>query len=129
MPTWTRDELAKIAAAEELELASVRGDDTLGNPVTIWVVRVGDDLYVRSWKGDAGAWFRAARVRPGGHIEAGGVGKDVTFVAETDDDVNGRIDAAYRAKYRRHGARYVDPMVAATARAATIKLVPRSRTS
>ena len=122
MPTWTRDELAKIAAAEELELAPLRRDDTLGNPVTIWVVRVGDDLYVRSWKGDGAAWFRAARVRHTGHIEAGGVGKDVTFVAETDDDVNGRIDAAYRIKYGHHGGRYVDPMVAPTARAATIKL-------
>jgi hypothetical protein len=126
MPGWTRHELMKIAASEELELASVRRNDTLGNPVTIWVVRVGDDLYVRSWKGDAGAWFRAAQARHAGHVEAGGVGKDVTFVPETDDDVNARIDAAYRAKYRRHGGRFVDPMVAPTARAATIKLVPRS---
>jgi hypothetical protein len=60
------------------------------------------------------------------HIEAGGVGKDVTFVAETDEDVNDRIDAAYRTRYRRHGGRYVDPMVAPTARATTLKLVPRS---
>ena len=64
-----------------------------------------------------------------GHIEAGGVRKDVTFVTETGDDINDRIDAAYRKKYRRHGGRYVDPMVASTARAATIKLVPRSTTS
>ena len=129
MARWTRDELTKIAAAEELELASTRPDDTLGSSVTIWVVRIDDDLYVRSWKGDGGAWFRAAKVRHAGHIDAGGVGKDITFVAETDDDVNDRIDAAYRAKYRRHGGRYVDPMVAPTARAATIKLVPRSTAS
>jgi hypothetical protein len=129
MVAWGRDELAKISAAEELELASVQGDETLGTSVTIWVVRVGDDLYVRSWKGNAGAWFHATQVRHAGHIEAGGVGKDVTFVAEAADDVNDRIDAAYRTKYRRHGGRYVDPMVAPTARAATIKLVPRSRSS
>ena len=128
MATWTPDELAKIAAAEELELASVRHDGRPGKPVTIWVVRVGDDLYVRSWKGDAGAWFRATQVRHAGHIEAGGVRKDVTFVSETGYDINDRIDAGYREKYRRHGGRYVDPMVAPTARAATIKLVPRSTT-
>lgn len=126
LATWTRDELAKIGAAEELELASVRRDETLGNPVTIWVVRVGTDLYVRSWKGDAGAWFRAALARHAGHIEAGGVDKDVDFVAETSHEVNDRIDAAYRTKYGRHGGEYVDPMVAPTARATTIKLVPRS---
>ena len=126
MPMWTPDELRKVAAAEELELSSVRHDGRPGKRVTIWVVRVGDDLYVRSWKGDTGAWFRATQVHHAGHIEAGGIAKAVTFVAETDDGVNDRIDAAYRAKYRRHGGRYVDPMVAPTARATTIKLRPRS---
>ena len=126
MATWTKDELHKIAAAEDLELASLRRDGTLSNAVTIWVVRVGDDLYVRSWKGDGGAWFRATQARHQGHINAGGVGKDVAFVGEADRDINDRIDAAYQSKYRRHGGRYVDPMVALTARATTIKLVPRS---
>ena len=45
---------------------------------------------------------------------------------EADDDVNDEIDAAYRTKYRRYGARYVDPMVSREPRAATIKRVPRS---
>jgi hypothetical protein len=94
--------------------------------VTIWVVRVGDDLYVRSWKGHKGSWFRASQVRHEGHIKAGGVAKDDRFVREADEDINDQIDAAYRRKYRRHGGRYVDPMVAPGARAATIKLVPRS---
>lgn len=127
--SWPPDELAKIAAAEELELSSVRHDGRPGTPVTIWVVCVGDDVYIRSWKGEGGAWFRATKVHHAGHIEAAGVAKDVTFVAETDADTNDRIDAAYRAKYRQHGGRYVDPMVAPTARAATIKLVPRSPNS
>jgi hypothetical protein len=129
MTAWTRNELRKIDAAEELELTPVRRDGTLRDPVTIWVVRVGDDLYVRSWKGRTGAWFRASQVRHEGHIQAGGVDKDVTFVREADDDINDHIDAAYRRKYRRYGGRYVDPMVARAARAATIKLVPRSRSS
>jgi hypothetical protein len=125
MATWTSDELRKIETAEELEIASARRDGTLRNPVTIWVVRVGDDLYVRSWKGRTGSWFRASQVRHEGHIQAGGIDTDVRFVAEADDDINDQIDAAYRTKYRRHGARWVNPMVASQARAATIKLVPR----
>jgi hypothetical protein len=36
------------------------------------------------------------------------------------------LDAEYRSKYGRYGARYVDPMVSAEARAATIKLIPRT---
>ena len=48
MTAWTSDELDKIGAADELELASLRRDGTLRKPVTVWVVRRGD-LYVRSY--------------------------------------------------------------------------------
>jgi hypothetical protein len=125
MTAWTTDELAAIDAADELEIAPHRIDGTQRPPVTIWVVRTGDDLYVRSYRGGGSAWFRGAEVSHEGHIRAGGVDKDVTFVDETDPGVNDRIDAAYRAKYRRFGASYVDPMVAERARTATLKLVPR----
>ena len=53
MTTWTSDELDKIGNAEELRLATQRPDSTLRNPVTIWVVRHGDDLYIRSYRGQA----------------------------------------------------------------------------
>ena len=125
MAAWTNDELNKIGKAEELQIASLRRDGTLRNPVTIWVVRLGDDLYVRSYRGRTAAWFRSAQVRHEGQIRAGGVNKDVTFMEEANPTVNDQIDAAYRTKYRRYAASYVDPMVAPEARAATIKLVPR----
>ena len=41
----------KSEAAEELEIASLRSDGTLRNPRTIWIVRDGDDIYVRSVNG------------------------------------------------------------------------------
>jgi hypothetical protein len=125
MTTWTHGELNRIGKADELEITPFRRDGTPREPVTIWVIRVGDDLYVRSYKGHGGAWFRAAQASHEGRIRAGGVEKDVTFVEETDAGINDKIDAAYRAKYRRYGAQYVDAMVAAEARATTIKLVPR----
>ncbi|MBW7883328.1 MAG: DUF2255 family protein [Caldilineaceae bacterium] len=125
MATWTSDELNKIGTADELEIAPLRRDGTLRSPVTIWVVRVGDDLYIRSYRGRGGAWFRAAQVRHEGRIQAGGVDKDVTFVEETDPGINDQIDGAYRTKYRR-SASYVPPMIAPEARATTLKLVPRA---
>jgi hypothetical protein len=125
MIAWTTDELAAIDAADELEIAPHRLDGTQCPPVTIWVVRTGDDLYVRSYRGGGSAWFRGAEVSHEGHIRAGGVDKDVTFVDVPDPRVNDQIDAAYRTKYRRFGASYVDPMVAERARTATLKLAPR----
>jgi hypothetical protein len=129
MTEWTSKELNKIATAEELEIAPLRGDGTLHNPVTIWVVRVDDNLYVRSYRGHAGAWFRATKVRHEGRIWAGGIEKDVTFVDENDPEINAQIDAAYRSKYRRYSASYVDPMVTPEVRSTTIKLVPRATIS
>ena len=118
MAGWTSDELEKIGAADELQLATARRDGTLRNPVTIWVVRHGDDLYIRSVNGRTSSWFRGAQVR-----HEAGVDKDVLLV-ETRD-MNEEIDAAYRAKYRRYGETLVGSMVTPQARAATLKLVPR----
>jgi hypothetical protein len=125
MTTWTSDELTKIGTAEELEIATLRGDGTLRKAVTIWVVRLGDDLYVRSVNGRSGAWFRGMQVRHAGHIQAGGIDRDVTFVEEPDPDLNARIDAAYHAKYRRYPSS-VDHINSPEAGSATIKLVPRT---
>ncbi|MFJ8021498.1 DUF2255 family protein [Streptomyces sp. NPDC096311] len=123
MTTWSSDELNRIEAADELEMAPRRSDGTLRKPVPIWVVREGDDLYVRSYRGPDGSWWRTARSSHEGRVRSGGVDKDVAFTEETDASVNDRIDAAYRAKYGRFGGAYVNPMVAA--RPTTLKLVPR----
>ena len=125
MANWTRDELDTIGKADELQIVTVRGDGTKRKPVTIWVVRVGDDLYVRSGYGDRAAWYRGTQSRRDGQITAGGVAKDVRFEEAADPALNDGIDAAYRSKYLHHGAQWVDPMVAAEARSTTIKLVPR----
>jgi hypothetical protein len=124
MKTWTSKELTDLAAADQMELATARPDGSLRRPVTIWVVRYGGDLYVRSWRGRASRWFRGSQDCHEGHIRAGGVDRDVGFV-DVGDSVRHPIDAAYRTKYRRYGSRYVDPMVSPKARAATIKLLPR----
>ena len=126
MTTWKSDELKKIEKTDELELSSLRRDGTLRNPVTMWVVRVGSDLYVRAVKGRQGAWFRGVQTRHEGQIRSGGVEKDVTFVEAPDSPLHKEIDAAYREKYRRYPQEYVDSCLTPEARAATIKLVPRS---
>ena len=124
MTDWPSDELQKIAAADELQLASARPDGRLRKPVTIWVVRLADDIYVRSVNGRNSHWFRGVEDRHEGHIRAGGVDKDVRFV-EAGDDVNDEIDAAYRTKYRHYDAGVVDPLFTPGAKAATLELVPR----
>jgi hypothetical protein len=125
---WSTDELNQIGRAEELKIASLRSDGTLTKPVTIWIVRDGDDLYVRSVNGPAAAWFRGTQVRHEGRIDAGGVTQDVTFV-DADPEINDQLDAAYRTKYRRYAANIINSIVTAKARSTTMKVVPRSTSS
>lgn len=94
--------------------------------MTIWVVHLGDDLYVRSGYGRASTRFRGVQARHEGHIRAGSVAKDITFVEMDDPAINDQIDAAYRTKYRRYAASIISSIVSSEARAATIKLIPRS---
>jgi len=125
MTEWTSDEFTRIGSAEELQIASRRRDGTLRKPVTIWVVRDGDSLYVRSVKGPSGAWFRGTKERHEGWIRAGSVEKDVTFV-DADHDIDDQVDAAYRAKYRRYAGNILNSVLTLQARSTTIKLAPRS---
>ncbi len=128
MTTWTSDELNKIGTAEELEVAPLRRDGTLRTTVTIWVVRYGDDLYVRSVNGRTAAWFRGTQVRHEGRIWAGSIEKDVTFV-DADPNLNDQIDAAYRTKYRHYAASIISHIVSPDARSTTMKLVPHATSS
>jgi hypothetical protein len=124
MTTWTSEELTKVGAADELRLQSRRADGTLRDPVTMWVIRHGDDLYVRPVKGRDG-WYRGTRTRLEGHIRSGGIDKNVTFAdADTDSGLNDAIDAGYRAKYRAYPASIVGSVLTHQARSATIRLVP-----
>jgi hypothetical protein len=125
MTEWTADELTRIGQAEELKVSSTRPDGTLRPYVTIWVVRVGDDLYIRSAYGGANPWFVRATTSGTGRIRAGGVEKDVTFAAAAAD-AHGAIDAAYRAKYDRHGPAIVGTVTGADVEATTLRLVPRA---
>jgi hypothetical protein len=124
MSAWTGDELTRIGPADELEIASLRADGTLRRPVTIWVVRYGDDLYVRSVNGPTAGWFRATQVCHEGSISAGGVDKDVVFV-DLDHSLDDDLDAAYRAKYQRYGASILGTVLTSQAQSASLRLVPR----
>jgi hypothetical protein len=124
MTQWPSDQLDKIGKAEEVQIASIRRDGTLRKPVTVWAVRHGDDIFVRSVRGRSAHWFGGTQERHEGRIRAGGVQQDVTFV-EADHDIDGDVDVAYRAKYRRYAGSILNSVLTPEARSATLKLVPR----
>jgi hypothetical protein len=124
MTTWPRTELERIGAAEEVGLASRRPDGSLRPYVTMWVVRAGDDLYVRSAYGPDNPWYRRATASAAGRIRASGIERDVSF-AEAATEAQGDIDAAYHAKYDRYGPRIVGSVTGPGAHRVTVRLVPQ----
>jgi hypothetical protein len=104
--TWTPEELDRIGQAEELHLATRRRDGGLSRYVTMWVVRAGEDLYVRSAYGPGNPWYRRATAAGEGRVRADGVERDVTFESG-DPAVQAAVDAAYHAKYDRYGPQIV----------------------
>jgi hypothetical protein len=123
MSTWPKDELRKIAEADDLHISPFREDGvTYGSPTWIWSVAVEDVLYVRAYNGRSSRWYRAAVRQKAGRITAAGMTKEVTF-EPVDGPINDLIDNAYRAKYK--GSPYLSPMIGARARSATVKVVPR----
>lgn len=125
MTTWSSAELDRVGTAEELQLASRRPDGTLRPYVTMWVVRAGDGVYVRSAYGPDNPWYRRAKAAGVGRIRAGGVERDVTFDT-AEPGAHPAIDAAYHAKYDRYGAAIVGSVVGAKAAPVTIRLAPTS---
>ncbi len=123
MPTWNPTELATIAAEREIEISSLREDGTLTKPVTIWAVRVGEDLYVRSVRGDAGGWYKAAERRHEGRIEADDTAVDVAY-EDAPHHLDDEIDAAYKEKYG-YPSSPVDSITTDAAQATTVRVVPR----
>jgi len=127
MTKWTSDQLDRFGKAEEVQIASVGRDGVLREPVTVWVVRHGEDLYVRSVRGASGHWFRGTQERHEGGIRARGLQQDVSFV--DDHQIDAEIDAAYRAKYGRYAGSVLNSVLTPEARSTTMKLVPRPRSS
>ena len=122
MTTCSKDELRKIAEADDLHISPFREDGvTHGTPTWIWSVAVDGALYVRAYNGQSSRWYQAAMRQKAGQITAAGMTTEVTFEA-VKGPINDRIDGAYRAKYR--GSPYLKPMIAARARSATVKIMP-----
>lgn len=120
---WTATELTTLDDEQLLRISTTRPDGALRRPVIIWAVVVGNELYVRSVRGEAGGWYRHIQENPDAQIESGDVKRAVTAVA-AGRALDQEIDAAYLAKFGPSNA--VDSITTSAANATTLKLVPRA---
>ncbi|MEP6648673.1 MAG: DUF2255 family protein [Lapillicoccus sp.] len=126
MTDWTADELMQLASKDEIHVSSVRRDGSLRPPVTMWMVTDDGQVYVRAVKGVDGPWYRHVRATDEAHITASDVETDVSVAdASADSALAGRLDAAYREKYRRYAASTVGSVLSPRAQGSTLRLTPR----
>jgi hypothetical protein len=119
---WNAADLDRIGRSEEIRVAPRRPDGSLRPFVTIWVVEVGDDVYVRSARGVESGWWRRATASRSGRVRVGELEQDVSFEPATD--MNDEVDRAYHRKYDRYGARVVGTVVGDEAHPTTLRLLP-----
>jgi hypothetical protein len=123
MADWNKDELEKIAGADDLHISPFREDGvTYGTPTWIWSVVVDGALYVRGYNGQRSRWYQSAMRQKAGRIKIAGITKEVRF-ERVDGPIHDDIDEAYRAKYK--SSPYLKPMIGANARSATVKIDPQ----
>jgi len=127
MMGWPKEELRKIAGADDFHIAPFREDGvTYSAPTWTLSVAVDEALYARGFNGPRSNWYHAAVQQRAGRITAAGRLKEVTFEAvdgPSSESINDLIDDAFRAKYR--GSPYLNAMIGKRARAGTVKIMPR----
>jgi hypothetical protein len=120
---WKPGTLSEIADQEEIRISSERTDGGSNRRTPIWVVRVGDDLYVRSGFGKSGFWYRHA-IGSQAYVDAGGVQYKVSLSLDADPVSIAAVDEAYRQKYS------ADPslplLLSDRARSTTSRLIPQT---
>ncbi|MEV6848951.1 DUF2255 family protein [Actinoplanes sp. NPDC051411] len=119
--TWETTTIRQLADTGEIDIVvPAPGKPDVRTP--IWIVSVDDNLYVRSWKGEAGIWYRRARRHGTGSVLAHGRHHQVRFTTDDNPAVNEQIDEAYRSKYG--NSSYTQAMTRTPATATTIRLDP-----
>ncbi|MGP4021266.1 nitroreductase/quinone reductase family protein [Saccharopolyspora sp. 5N708] len=114
--------LEHLADVPEITIGFQRPDGSTGS-TPIWVVHVGDDLFVRSMNGPHGGWYRRLVARPDAEVRDKGHRHPVHAEPVRDTTTLAEVTRAYGAKYE--GSPYVRALLDENAEAATLRLVPR----
>ncbi|HJS72417.1 MAG TPA: DUF2255 family protein [Acidimicrobiia bacterium] len=120
--TLTADQIAILDESKEVRIETVGSRGAVST--IIWIVVAGDEVYIRSVRGDEGRWYQRALADPNVAIDV--AGERIAFRAVPVDDSAG-IDAvteALRAKYRPGGS--LDRMTRDEVLGTTLRLEPVS---
>lgn len=98
MAALDQDTLGKLDESVEVDMITPRRDGSESRR-PIWVVVADGDAYVRSYKGESGAWYRRARADGRATLGLDGETIEVRVEPATDDASNRKVSEAFKAKY------------------------------
>ncbi len=112
----------RLAEVEEIQIETQRSAASPTHRTTIWVVVLGDDIYVRSVRGKAGRWYKEMTANPSGVVHVDGQRIPVRAVPVADSKLIEQVSQEYLRKYQ--GSEYAPPMVRAEVLDTTLRLDP-----
>ena len=115
------DALQHLADVEEISIGFRRPDGSTGSTL-VWVVQVGDDVFVRSVRGPRGGWYRRLRANPDGQVRDGRHTHPVHAEPVADAGTLAEVTRAYATKYG--DSPYVQPLLEEPSIGATLRLDP-----
>ena len=123
MTSFDAETFSLLAASEEVEIVTAWPDGRLMRTI-IWVVVEGDEVFVRSVRGDRGRWYQAALDRPT-DVELRVDGRRIAVRADlaADEASVARCSRGLETKYRRDPS--LPSMLRPNALATTLRLQPR----
>ena len=120
-----RATLPNLDESVEVDMVTSRRDGSLSRR-PIWVVVVDGDAYVRSYRGESGAWYRRARTDGLATIGVDGRETEVGVEPVTDEETNRKVSDAFRAKYGERSPGPTETMVNDEVSQTTLRLTQSS---
>jgi hypothetical protein len=116
--------LQKIAETDEVEIETRRDKKTKPNRVTIWIVPTRSGVFIRSYKGKKGHWYREALANPLVTIRVGRRKVAARAAPERRPTVIREVNAGYRSKYSDRWPEDTEAMLRRSVVPTTLRLVP-----
>ncbi|URL61197.1 DUF2255 family protein [Acetilactobacillus jinshanensis] len=99
---WDPQLLKSLTNEQTIKVAPDYADHRALTPIIVWFVRVGNDLYVRAYRGPRSKWYQSAVKQGTGQAELDGHQLSVKFApVDRSSFVNKTVNQEYLAKY--HG--------------------------
>jgi hypothetical protein len=112
----------QVDAAREIEIETRASDDAAAHRTTIWAVVDGDDVFVRSYRGDKARWYREISDHPDAIVHLDAESQPVRAIAAMDPESVRQASEGYSRKYG--DSSVVDSMLIDEVLPTTLRLEP-----